>query len=82
MTIEMAKAPEMIVDVDSEKAALGRELVERAHRVDEGDEMEHRCQSQLQQTNLHEQNRECNGNAQEEIHTAYGLPLQGSGKCV
>ena len=50
---------------------------QRAHRVDEGDETEHRCQSQLQQTNIHEQNHEHNGNAQEDIHTAYGLPLQG-----
>ena len=77
MTIKMAKAPEMIMDVDSEKAALGREPAERAHRVDEGDETEHRCQSRLPQTNLHEQNCEHNGNAQADIHTTYGLPLQG-----
>ena len=60
--IKMAKAPEMITDVDWEKATLGREPAERDHRVDEGNETECRCQSQLQQMNLHEQNCECNGN--------------------
>ncbi|KIM49987.1 hypothetical protein SCLCIDRAFT_34821 [Scleroderma citrinum Foug A] len=54
----MAKAPEMITDVDWEKATLGREPAERDHRVDEGNETECRCQSQLQQMNLHEQNWE------------------------
>ena len=36
----MAK-PAKIMDIDSEKAALGRDLVERACRVDKCDEMEH-----------------------------------------
>ena len=56
------------------KAALGRDLVERVHIVNEGSE-EHESQSRLQQTNPYcEENDQCNGNTNEDLPK---LPLKG-----
>jgi len=76
-TAQSANPPEMDVDVNR-TALLGGELAERARRVDEGDEMEHGRQSQLQQTNFYcKESCQRNGNANRNIHNAYRLPLVG-----
>jgi len=74
-TVEKAEPRETVADVDG-KAALGREPVERIHRVDEGDEERER-KSRLQQTNLHDESCQRNENAQEDIPSAHRLPLEG-----
>jgi len=73
---QSANPPEMVADVDR-TALLGIKPAERACGVDEGDE-ECECNTQLQQTNLHdEESYQCNKNAQEDIPSTYGLPLMG-----
>jgi len=74
-TVEKAEPRETVADVDG-KAALGREPVERVHRVDEGDEERER-KSRLQQTNLHDESCQHNKNANADVPSAYKLPLEG-----
>ena len=65
-----------VADIDG-KAALGRDLAERVHIVDEGGE-EHESQSWLQQTNFYcEETCQHNGNLENDIPKAHGLPLKG-----
>ncbi|KIM52604.1 hypothetical protein SCLCIDRAFT_32511 [Scleroderma citrinum Foug A] len=73
---KMAKPTD--VDVDSEKAPLGRDPAERACRVDEGDQMECESKSQLQQTKLLcKEIVQHSGIANENVPIAHGVPLEG-----
>jgi len=76
-TVEMAKPCEMVADVDG-KAALGRELAERACRVDEGNDTERDGQSRLQQIEFYcKEEHQCNENANSNVPNAHELPLEG-----
>ena len=73
-TAEMAKPN--VVDVNG-KAALGRDLAERVHIVDEGSE---ECKSPLRLPKIEfycEESRQCSGIAKEDIPFTNGLPLEG-----
>ena len=74
--VKMAKP--MDVDVDSEKAPLGRDPAERACRVNEGNGTEHKPQLRLQETKLLcREIDQRSGNANETVPIANGLPLEG-----
>ena len=65
-------------DVDSEKAPLGGDPVERACRVNEGNGTEHEPQSRLQESKFYcKEAHQHSGNANENVPNAYGLPLEG-----
>ncbi|KIM62609.1 hypothetical protein SCLCIDRAFT_24903 [Scleroderma citrinum Foug A] len=86
-TVETAEPT--TTDINSEKAALDGELVERACRVNEGDEMD----VDVDRTVVlggepaetvcgvdegdGDQTCQCNGNVENNIPSAYGLPLEG-----
>ncbi|KIM51939.1 hypothetical protein SCLCIDRAFT_33037 [Scleroderma citrinum Foug A] len=73
-TAKMAKPN--VVDVDG-KAALGRDLAERVHIVDEGGE-EHKSPLQLPKIEFYcEESRQRSGIAKEDIPFANGLLLEG-----
>jgi len=74
-TVEKAEPRETVTDVDG-NAVLGREPVERVHRVDEGDE-ERDGQLQLQQTDLCCKDHQRNRNATKNVPKAHGVPLVG-----
>ena len=74
-TAKMAKPN--VVDVDR-KAALGRDLAERVHIVDEGDKMECDGELQLQQTYFYcEESCQHDGNTNGDVPSAHGLLLKG-----
>ena len=75
-TVETAE-PTEIADVDG-MALLGREPAERARGIGEGDEMERKAQSRLQETKLLcGEIDQRSGNANETVPIANGLPLEG-----
>ena len=72
------KAEPQVTDADVDgMALLGRDLAERACRIDEGAETEHDGESQLQQTISYCKEDQCNRNAEDNIPIANGLPLEG-----
>ena len=69
--------PTEIMDVDR-MALLGREPVERARRVGEGDETERKPQMQLQQIIFYcKESHQRNENTNRNLPDAHGLPLEG-----
>ena len=75
-TVKLAK-PTKITDIDR-TALLGGEPAERACGVDEGDGTEHKGRLWLQETNLLcKETCQCNGNTENNLPIAYGLPLEG-----
>ena len=72
------RAEPTVADADINRTAmLGRNLVTETCGVDEGDETE-RNELRLQQTNLLcEEIRQHNENANENVPSAYGMPLEG-----
>jgi len=75
--VGMAKPRETVADIDR-TALLGREPAERVYGVDEGDGKEREPQSRLQQTDFYcKESRQRNGNTNENVPKAYGLPLEG-----
>ena len=78
-TAQSANPPETeIADIDPEKAALGRDLAERACGVDAGDGMECEPPTQLQQMNLYcKEDCQCSGIAKEDVPSAQKLLLEG-----
>ena len=63
-------------DVDG-KALPGRELANRARRVDEANETPDGRQPQAQQVKLHHKRSQRNENAKRNIPSAHGVPLEG-----
>jgi len=75
-TVKMAEPTKTDADIDG-KAALGRELAERVHRVDKGDE---ECDNELrpqQTTFYYEENHQRNESTNTNVHNAYRLLLVG-----
>jgi len=76
-TAQSANPPKMDADVNR-TALLGGEPAKRASGVDKGDKMEHDSQSRLQQTQFYyEGSCQHDENANANIPSAYGLPLEG-----
>ena len=75
----MTRSAEVIgkaTDVDG-KALPGRELANRARRVDEADETPDGCQSRPQQRQLYHKRSQHNENTERNIPSAHGVPLEG-----
>ena len=76
-TVERAEPTVADADVDG-MALLGREPAERARGISEGDETEREAQSRLQESKLLcGEKVQRNGNANENIPSTNGLPLEG-----
>ena len=75
-TVEMAEPTEMVTDINR-TALLGRELVETACEVDEGDGMERKDLRLLKAGLYCEERHQRNENTTDDIPIAYGLPLEG-----